>query len=80
MTNYYYWEQSKSSWNCSNSDMTSSDLSGARINFFYEFNIMLREEWNYLEINSANSFKLKLGSWLLAFMATLVSKHSFFVY
>ena len=60
--------------------MTSSDLSGAGINFFYEFNIMLREEWNYLEINSANSLKFKSFYRLLAFMATLISKHSFFVY
>ena len=77
LTNTYYGSlgQSSSYWNCSNLDMALSDVTDTRINFFYEYNIMLREQWDYLEINAGSSLEIKLGSTLLAVIAGLISNH-----
>ena len=68
-----YFYNSKPSWgnpinscNCSNIDMPYSSLADTNIYFYYEFNYMLWEQWDYLEIGSGNFIKMSTYNILFA--------------
>ena len=71
---YPTWGGSKSIWNCSNNELSLSSLSDNRMYFFYEFNYMLWEQWDYLEFSSGNFIKMNPVNILIAFVACIFVK------